>query len=298
MNDQKKLVSATLVSAEALAAAIRRDDLVVIDTRFDLAGPDVGEAAWRDARIPGARYAHLDRDLSDHRKPGQGRHPWPDAGDFTAALGRWGITPAHQVVAYDAADGALAAARLWFLLRTLGHERVAVLDGGWKRWTALGLPVGADPPTSPTPAGRYPGTFDTTRLLDATQVQAHLAGGGLLVDARAGERFRGDVEPIDLLAGHVPGALNRPYADNLRDGLFKPAPALADEFADVLGGQAPGALVAMCGSGVTACHHLLAMEHAGLHGGRLFTGSWSGWIEDPSRPVALGGSPSAPLRAL
>jgi thiosulfate/3-mercaptopyruvate sulfurtransferase len=148
------------------------------------------------------------------------------------------------------------------------------------------------------PVEHYPGTFDTTRLLDAAQVQAHLAAGGLLVDARAGERFRGDVEPIDRLAGHVPGALNRPYADNLCDGLFKPAPALTDEFADVLGGQAPAALVAMCGSGVTACHHLLAMEHAGLHGGRLFTGSWSGWIEDPSRPVAISGSTSALPRAL
>lgn len=276
----------TLVSAEALVDALGRDDLVVLDARFSLADPGAGEAAYRAAHIPGARYADLDRDLSDHRKPGAGRHPWPDAGAFTAALGRWGITPQHQVVVYDAGDGALAAARGWFLLRALGHARVAVLDGGWARWTALGLPV--DDAVPQPQATHYPAEFDHGRLLDGDAVQAHLQAGGVLLDARAGERFRGEVEPIDRVAGHVPGARNRPYADNLRDGRFKPAQELADEFARVLGQHGAEQVVAMCGSGVTACHHLLAMEHAGLHGAKLYTGSWSGWISDPSRGVARG----------
>lgn len=276
----------TLVDAQALAAALGRDDLVVLDCRFSLADADAGEAAWREAHVPGARHAHLDRDLSGPHRADAGRHPWPDAAGFTATLGRWGISPDHQVVAYDAGDGAFAA-RLWFLLRTLGHARVAVLDGGWARWTALGLPTESDVPME-EPPGTYRARFDTARLLDATQVQAHLRRGGLLVDARGAERFRGEVELIDRRAGHVPGAVNRPYADNLVDGRFKPAPQLAAEFRALLGAHAPGDAVAMCGSGVTACHHLLAMEHAGLRGAKLFTGSWSGWIEDDARPIATG----------
>lgn len=276
----------TLVDAEELAASLDRDDLVVIDARSNLADPDAPEAAYREAHIPGARYAHLDRDLSDHRKHAGGRHPWPDAEDFTAALGRWGITPQHQVVAYDAGDGALAAARLWFMLRMLGHKRVAVLDGGLERWRALGLPLDASA-TMATPT-QYSGEFDHDRLLDAEAVQAHLDAGGLLFDARAAERFRGEIEPIDRVAGHVPGARNRPYALNMRDGRFRPAQELAAEFAALADGRQGSDVVAMCGSGVTACHLLLAMEHAGLHGARLFTGSWSGWIADPSRPIAHG----------
>lgn len=276
----------TLVDAEELAASLDRNDQVVIDARSNLADPDAPEAAYREAHIPGARYAHLDRDLSDHRKHAGGRHPWPDAEDFTAALGRWGITPQHQVVAYDAGDGALAAARLWFMLRMLGHKRVAVLDGGLERWRALGLPLDASA-TMATPT-QYSGEFDHDRLLDAEAVQAHLDAGGLLFDARAAERFRGEIEPIDRVAGHVPGARNRPYALNMRDGRFRPAQELAAEFAALADGRQGSDVVAMCGSGVTACHLLLAMEHAGLHGARLFTGSWSGWIADPSRPIAHG----------
>lgn len=277
----------TLVSAEELAAALGRDDVIVFDTRHSLAEPEAGEAAHRAAHIPGAFYAHLDRDLSDHRKQHAGRHPWPKLQDFTAALGRWGVTAQHQVVVYDAADGALAAARMWFLLRALGHRRVAVLDGGLQRWQSLGLPVEADMPVA-TPAPPYPSTFDESRLLDSTQVQAHLDAGGVLLDARAAERFRGDVEPIDRVAGHVPGARNRPYAQTMRDGRFRPAQELAREFAELLQGRDASDVVAMCGSGVTACHLLLALEHAGYEGARLSTGSWSGWIDDPSRPVARG----------
>ncbi|MGN7725566.1 sulfurtransferase [Luteimonas sp. 22616] len=275
----------TLVDVETLAAALDRDDLAILDCRFSLAAPEAGPAAYAASHIPGALYVHLDRDLSDHRKRGGGRHPWPDASDFNARLGDWGITAAHQVVAYDDGDGAHAA-RLWFLLRALGHERAAVLDGGWARWTALGLPTqtGVRDITRVARTGR----FDDARLLDATQVQGHLARGGMLVDARARERFRGEVEPIDRVAGHVPGAVNRPYADNLAEGRFKPREQLAREFRELLGAREADDVVAMCGSGVTACHHLLAMEHAGLPGAKLFTGSWSGWIEDPQRPVASG----------
>lgn len=275
----------TLVQAETLADALGRDDLVVVDCRFALADPAAGESAYAQAHLPGAVYAHLDRDLSDHSKQGQGRHPWPEAADFTAKLGAWGISSQSQVVAYDDGDGAYAA-RLWFLLRTLGHERVAVLDGGWKRWTALGLRVETD---LRTPARtRYEASFDADQLLDAAQVQAHLDRDGILVDVRAAERFRGEVEPLDRVAGHVPGARNRPYALNSMEGRFKSQQQLAEEFREWLQGRDPRDVVAMCGSGVTACHHLLAMAHAGMPGAKLFTGSWSGWISDPARPIAKG----------
>ena len=273
----------SLVEPEELATALDRGDLVVLDARVSLADRSLGEAAYRQGHLPRARHADLDRDLSDHGRSG-GRHPWPGAEGLTATLGRWGIRPDQQVVVYDAGDGALAAARAWFLLRALGHRDVAVLNGGWARWNALQLPVDTALPSIQSTT--YPGTFDADRLLDAPQVQAHLDAGGLLIDARAAERFRGEVEPLDRVAGHVPGAINRPYAENLSDGAFKPADLLAAEFGALLQGRAPDEVVVMCGSGVTACHHLLAMSHAGLHGAKLFTGSWSGWLEDPSRPVA------------
>lgn len=275
----------TLVQPEAVAAALGTAELVLVDCRFSLAEPQAGERDYRQSHLPGARYAHLDRDLSGPRGPGKGRHPWPDAAAFARRLSAWGIAPQSRVVAYDAGDGAFAA-RLWCLLRMLGHEAVAVLDGGWARWTALGLPVDDSLP-APAPTA-YEVRFDQARLLDAAAVERHLAGGGLLVDARAAERFRGEVEPLDAVAGHVPGAINRPYQSNLEDGRFKPARRLREEFAALLGGRGAHELVAMCGSGVTACHHLLALEHAGLAGARLYTGSWSGWIDDPARPVASG----------
>lgn len=275
----------TLVQAEDLHAELGRDGLVVLDARASLGAPGAAEAAYRDAHLLGARFIDLEHDLSDHARSG-GRHPWPDAARFTAALQRLGVHPGDQVVVYDAADGALAAARVWFMLRALGHRSVAVLDGGLARWSALGFPLEREVPT-PEPSA-YGGAFDASRLLDAGDVERHLRRGGALVDARAVERFRGDVEPLDRVAGHVPGAINRPYAMNLRDGRFKPADELAREFDALLGDVEPDDVVAMCGSGVTACHHLLAMEHAGRPGAKLFTGSWSGWIENPQRPVARG----------
>ena len=275
----------TLVQPETLAIGLNRPDLVIVDCRFSLLDPNAGEQAYLTSHLPGAAYAHLERDLSDMSPGGEGRHPWPPADMFTAKLSRWGIEPTTQVVAYDDGDGAIAA-RLWFLLRAFGHRRVAVLDGGWARWTALGLPVDAAVPV-PVPA-TYAARFDHAHLFDAHAVRRHLDAGGLLVDARATERFRGEVEPIDPVAGHVPGAVNRPYARNLAEGRFKPRTQLREEFDALLGGRAPSTMVAMCGSGITACHHLLAMAHAGLPGAALFTGSWSGWISDPARPVATG----------
>ena len=276
----------TLVQADILSVALERPDLVIVDCRFSLLDPNLGEQSWRRSHIPGAAYAHLERVLSDMSRKGEGRHPWPDAETFCAKLGRWDIAPGSQVVAYDDADGAYAA-RLWFLLRMLGHEKVAVLDGGWKRWTSLGLPASSLPRES---AGQYySATFDGARLLDADAVEAHLAADGVLIDARAAARFRGEEEPLDRVAGHVPGAVNRPYAQNMgADGRFKTAMQLADEYRALLAGRDPSEVVAMCGSGVTACHNLLAMERAGLRGARLFPGSWSGWISDTSRPVAAG----------
>lgn len=275
----------TLVQADVLSVALGRPDLAIVDCRFSLQDPVLGEQAWRQGHLPGAAYAHLERDLSDMTRHGAGRHPWPDAATFCAKLTGWGITPSSQVVAYDDRDGAYAA-RLWFLLRTLGHEKVAVLDGGWSRWTSLGLPVSTL--TRPPASQRYVATFDGSRLLDAAAVEAHLANGGMLVDARAAARFRGEEEPLDRVAGHVPGAINRPYTQNLTEGRFKAPMQLADEYRALLAGRDPSDVVMMCGSGVTACHNILAMERAGLRGAKLFTGSWSGWLADPRRPVATG----------
>lgn len=281
----------TIVAAETLAVALRRPDLIVVDCRHRLNDPGYGQNAWLSAHIPGAAFAHLDRDLAGSLHPLRGRHPLPDAERFCEALGRWGISPEHQVVAYDERDGSMAAARLWFLLRLLGHQRVAVLDGGFTRWSAQGMPT-ANTPSRPS-TERYKGRFDASRILNAEQVQQRLASGpsspAWLIDARSAERFCGEVEMIDRLPGHVPGAVNRPYTENLTaDGRFRSPIELASAFRALADDRDPSELAVMCGSGVTACHHLLAMERAGLHGAKLFEGSWSGWISDGSRPIATG----------
>lgn len=282
----------TLVQAEELAEALDRHDLVIVDARASLSDPDSSRREWELGHLPGAHFAHLEEDLSDHGLEG-GRHPWPDAEAFTTKLGRWGVSPRHQVVAYDAGNGGLAAARFWFMMRALGHRDVAVLDGGLARWTQLGLPTTTDAP--PHASADYPGEFDRERLLDADAVAARLEDDGLLLDARAAERFRGDVEPLDARAGHVPGAVNRPFSQNLDDdGRFKPPARLREEFEQLLAGRHPCEAIAMCGSGVTACHQILAMEHAGLKGAKLYPGSWSGWIEDPARPIATGDARETP----
>lgn len=280
----------TLVGTQDLSHALQDPTLRVVDARFALNDVDAGRRAYETSHLPGAVYADLNRDLSDLSKVGQGRHPLPDSERFAAWLGHVGIAPAHQVVVYDAADGSMAAARLWWMLRLLGHERVAVLDGGMAAWREAGLPE-SPLVAEPAPEPAYPAPFDAAAVADADELLRRAGTSGFaVIDARAGERFRGEVEPIDAIAGHVPGAINRPFAMNLRDGRFKPAEALRTELVEVLSGTAPDNTVLMCGSGVTAAHLLLAFEHAGLHGARVYAGSWSGWISDPSRPIANGPS--------
>jgi thiosulfate/3-mercaptopyruvate sulfurtransferase len=260
----------------------------VMDARFALADPQSGAQAYAQGHIPGALHADLNRDLADLTKTGQGRHPLPDSDTFAATLGRWGIAPDTQVVVYDAADGSMAAARLWWLLRLMGHTRVAVLDGGVAAWQAAGLALTTDQPlVEPLPP--YPGRFDRAQVATVDEVAARLKHApGWLLDARAGERFRGEVEPLDPVAGHVPGAVNRPFALNVADGRLRPAPDLRAALQPLIGTHAPEQVVLMCGSGVTACHLLLAMEVAGLHGAKVYADSWSGWVSDASRPVATG----------
>lgn len=273
-----------LVDARAKASTAVR----VVDARFSLADAQAGSGQYAAGHLPGAVYADLNRDLADLDRRGHGRHPLPDSDAFAAAVGRWGIAPDTQVVVYDGSDGSMAAARLWWLLRLLGHTRVAVLDGGLAAWQAAGLPLQTEPPQVPAlPA--YPGRFDTTQVASAEEIAARLKHApGWLVDARAGERFRGEVEPLDPVAGHVPGAVNRPFALNVADGRLRDPQELRAELQAVIGGQDPARVVLMCGSGVTACHLLLAMESAGLSGARLYADSWSGWVSDSSRPVATG----------
>lgn len=278
-----------VIAAQDLATHLDDAQWRVLDCRFELSDANAGWQAYGRAHVPGAYYAHLDTDLSDTGRSGLGRHPLPDPDVFAAILGRWRITPDCQVVCYDAAGGALAAARAWWLLRACGHRRVAVLDGGWPAWLEAGLATADDEPEQGVDA--YPAQWDENLYtLDAAQLARDLAADHLLLlDARAAPRFRGEVEPLDSRAGHLPGAINRPFAQNLDSGgRFKPPAQLRAEFAALLGAHPPGQVMHMCGSGVTATHNLLAMEHAGLHGSRLYAPSWSGWIVDPQRPVATG----------
>lgn len=272
-----------------LAARLGEPGLVLVDCRHVLADPAAGERAWCEARLPGAVHAHLDHDLSGHDRPAtEGRHPLPAEADFVAMLGRLGVSPASTVVAYDAGDGAMAAARLWWLLDLLGHRRALVLEGGLAAWRAAGLPIESGAP-APARVAAYAGHFDRTRLVSAEDVAARAGEApGWLLDARAPERFRGEVEPIDRIAGHIPGAVNRPYAASLSGSRLRSSAELRAEFEALTGGRAPADVVLSCGSGVTACHLALAMAHAGLAGARLFAPSWSGWIADSSRPVATG----------
>jgi thiosulfate/3-mercaptopyruvate sulfurtransferase len=275
----------TLVTAATLAANLQAPDWLVADCRFDLAQPAAGEAAYRAGHIPGAVYAHLDRDLSSPITPTTGRHPLPDPERFAATLRAWGVSSTTQVIAYDA-DNGMYAARLWWLLRWVGHRAVAVLDGGFKAWTAERLPTGTEIPA------RSPGQFaarpNRELWLDAQQVQERLQQPDWrLLDARAPERFAGKVEPLDTRAGHVPGARNHPFATNLAaDGRFGAPEELRRRYEQSQAGVSDDHTIVMCGSGVTACHLLLAMEYAGKPGARLYAGSWSEWIRDPRRPVA------------
>jgi thiosulfate/3-mercaptopyruvate sulfurtransferase len=271
----------TLVSTEALSRNLAR--WRVFDCRHDLARPDLGEQQYREGHLPGALFAHLDRDLSAPKTGRNGRHPLPERRAFIAWLGRHGLQPPDTVVCYDGGNGAMAA-RLWWMLRWAGHAEVCVLDGGFAKWLAEKRPVSAEVPAYPKCT--YPVRTPLAAAIDVEDVEK--AGSGiLLVDARAPARFRGEQEPIDPVAGHIPGATNRFNSDNLSpQGTFKRPAELKQEFEAVLQGRSPAEAVHYCGSGVAACHNLLAMEHAGLPGGRLYAGSWSEWSAHPKRPVA------------
>ncbi len=274
-----------LIDTRTLAARDPAETLVV-DCRFDLSDTDKGRRDYLEGHLPGAVYASLDEELSDLGKiaQGLGRHPLPDPGAFARTLGRWGWRPGMLVVAYDTAGGAIAG-RLWWMMRAMGAS-ACVLDGGLKAWKDAGLALESGP-VERTPTTVEPG-IDQSFFVDTPDLREALdAGNVLLVDARAAERYRGETEPLDPVAGHVPGAVNRPFAGNLDgDGRFRDDDALRAEFEALLGGRPADQMVSMCGSGVTACHNLLAMAHAGFSGMRLYVPSWSGWCSDPQRPVA------------
>jgi thiosulfate/3-mercaptopyruvate sulfurtransferase len=280
----------TLVDCQALVARQDDPDWRIFDCRFDLAAPRLGEQAYNEAHLPGAFYAHLDRDLSSPITPETGRHPLPAPDRLCDWLGRHGVKDDTQVVVYDDSGGTMAV-RLWWLLRWLGHHRVAVLDGGWQAWLNAGLALQASPPHG-VEAVTFAGSPDWRQVVTSETLEQQLHKGDdalLLIDARTRERFRGEAEPIDPVAGHIPHALNLPLQDNLdSDGCFKSAQELRRIYTAAFAERSADSVAAMCGSGVTACHNLLAMERAGLRGGRLYAGSWSEWIRQPTRPVATG----------
>jgi thiosulfate/3-mercaptopyruvate sulfurtransferase len=276
----------TLVGTAELAARLDDATWVVFDCRHDLAKPDSGAQAYAAAHIPGARFLHLDRDLAAPTTGKNGRHPLPDAQTFMRTLGAAGVDSGKQVVAYDDKMGVYAA-RLWWMLRWLGHANVAVLDGGYAKWTREGRPVTA---AVPQPAPAHFAGQPRALTVDANDVLMSLGQPGcMLVDARAPDRYRGQNETLDPVGGRIPGSLNRFFRDNLdASGCFKPAADLRQAFADLLGKRQPDVLVHTCGSGVSACHNLLAMEIAGLSGSRLYPGSWSEWSSDSTRPTETG----------
>jgi len=281
----------TLISCKELKALLADDSrhCVLIDCTFDLADPAAGREVYHRAHLPGAHYLHLDNELSGPKTGSNGRHPLPDPDALAARLRALGVNDDSQIVAYDA-QGGMYAARAWWLLRWLGHEAVAVLDGGTNAWMADALATEQGATPEPEANGNFSRRPALVRTVDADALLANLrAPSWLVVDARSPDRFRGENETLDPVGGHIPGAANRFFKDNLQsDGRFKPAATLRTEFGQVLGTTPPELAVMQCGSGVTACHNLLALEVAGLRDAALYPGSWSEWCADPARPVATG----------
>ncbi|MGH8728260.1 MAG: sulfurtransferase [Burkholderiales bacterium] len=273
-----------IVQPAELAAQLSNPNWIMFDCRHDLADTEAGRRAYFDSHIPGARFAHLDEDLSGTRTGKNGRHPLPDPEKLSAWLSRMGVDETKQLVAYDA-SGAAFASRLWWMLKWLGHDRAGVLDGGFKLWVALGLPVTDELPKI-TPASFKARIRDVT--VDSRYIEERLRRPDcVVIDARSPERFRGIGETLDPVGGHIPGACNRFYMNNLDDqGCFKRRDALRESFSELIGRASPENVVHQCGSGVTACQNLLAMEIAGLSGSRLYPGSWSEWCSEPSRPIS------------
>ena len=276
----------TLVSSPTLAAHLDDPSWLIIDARFSLADPSLGQRNYLQAHIPGAVYAHLDEDLSAPVVRGvTGRHPLPDARRAGEVFSRWGIPEDGQVVVYDDLAGALAAVRVWWMLRWLGYENVAVLDGGWQAWQYNTLPVQAGSESRiPIP---FRGVERSGLVVSTDQIETlRLDSTWRLLDARAADRFHGENETIDPVAGHIPGAISAPYQGNLNpDGTFRPVDQLQERFALLVGETPADRIAVYCGSGVTSIHNILAMLHAGMGEARLYAGSWSEWITDPRRPV-------------
>jgi len=275
-----------LVSIETLRDHLDDPEWIVVDCRFNLMHPEAGREAYGSGHIPRAFYADLNRDLASAASPGGGgRHPLPDADSLQTLFGAWGVGAGKRVVAYDDVGGAIAA-RLWWLLRWMGHEQSAVLDGGLTAWQAAGLPLTPDEPE--LIAARYEGRSGHMPVFDLRQVETGLIRYRLvLIDARSTDRFSGQQEPLDRVAGHVPGAISAPFQENLdADQFFRSANDLAVRYRSLTGDRPMGTVSCMCGSGVTACHTLLALEVAGLSGAGLYAGSWSDWVSSPERPVA------------
>jgi len=277
----------TLIAPDELAERLGDPELVVFDCRHDLVRSEVGRRAYLATHIAGAQFLHCDHDLSGPKTGHNGRHPLPDPERFATLLAERGVHNESQVIAYDDADG-IFAARLWWMLRWLGHEDVAVLDGGFPAWVDAGLPRASG--VERRDAARFGYRLKARSVVDVVFVQAHFRDPSvLLVDARPAERFRGENETLDPVAGRIPGSVNRFFGENVdEEGCFKLPERLREEYAALIGSHLPDRTIHTCGSGVTACHNLLAMEIAGLHGSKLYAGSWSEWCSDPARPIALG----------
>ncbi|MEP7309619.1 MAG: sulfurtransferase [Acidobacteriota bacterium] len=276
----------TLVDTRALADRLSDPSLVIVDCRFDLADGAAGQLQYVKEHIPGSVYASLDRDLSGDKNGRNGRHPQPDPAALAVIFGRWGIDDSVQVVAYDQ-DTGIYASRLWWLLRWLGHDAVAVLDGGFARWQAEQRPVRAGVETRTRTERTFTGAPRDGWVVNADEVGRAIASReAVLVDARSPERYRGESETIDRVAGHIPGAVNHFFKWNLSDaGTFRTPEQIRERLRASVGDLPPERIICYCGSGVTACQNLLAFAHAGLGGSRLYVGSWSEWSSDPARPV-------------
>jgi thiosulfate/3-mercaptopyruvate sulfurtransferase len=272
----------TLIDVETLAKNLEKPDWVIVDCRFSLADTAVGYQNYQSAHIPGAVYAHLDDDLSGPPVTDHGRHPLPTPQRLAQLFSRLGIDEMSQVVAYDDAGGMIAS-RLWWMLRYMGHDGVAVLDGGWQAWQAADLPTQSG--IERNDAAQFSGRPQPKWVVTLNEV----AGQPLLIDSRGPERYRGEIEPLDPQPGHIPGAQNLPYEEHLDEhGRFRPSDEMKAELTAVLGDKSGEAATFYCGSGVSACVNLLAMAHVGLGNGRLYVGSWSEWSSDPERPIAIG----------
>lgn len=283
------MIFTTLASAADLKTEFSDSRLVIVDCRFSLEDPDLGRTQYLESHIPGAVYAHLDEDLCSPLIPGvTGRHPMPHAEQLADKLGDWGIDSSSKIVVYDDASGAMAASRLWWLLGWLGHYAVAVLDGGWQAWLDSGGPTRSGLETRSSRS--FIPRIKHSRLIETAEILTRLHDPGLLlVDSRAEERYRGEVELIDPVAGHIPGAILAPYEEVLdAGGYFLPADQLRSHFKQLMGDTSAKHTVFYCGSGVTAVQNILAVAHAGLGNSRLYAGSWSEWITDPNRPIAVG----------